>query len=382
MIDVEKNTPLFPRKLAGSFWGITTFFNPSDYKIKKKNYRLFRKSLQRQGLKLVCVELVYGNRDFQLNKSDADIFIQLRTNEDVLWQKERLLNIALKRLPADCDKIAWLDADIIFMNNAWIEDTIRLLESYIVVQPFECAFSLNKNFGGLNNLDSLKIDQYPIGIEEGCRIQSMAYGISQNGKITDDYMLNGHSGYAWAGRRELFDKYGFYDRNVFCGSDVIMGYGFYGKAYRYFYDNFCTKSMREDIEKWQNDVFRYVRSSVYFSKGFLAHLWHGSYRNRRYGIPETAILKKNDFDPGRDLKLDNNGCWIWKARKAELINAQKHYLWMRNEDGRRHRDALLFLKKNLTPQKIITALKGAACYLKEKTFKIFKPVLGKTFFKK
>lgn len=40
----------------------------------------------------------------------------------VLWQKERLLNLAIDSLPADVDAVAWLDADLIWFNHGWVEE--------------------------------------------------------------------------------------------------------------------------------------------------------------------------------------------------------------------------------------------------------------------
>ncbi|MGA2775018.1 MAG: hypothetical protein ABSE81_03020 [Candidatus Omnitrophota bacterium] len=47
-----------------------------------------------------------------------------------MWQS---LNIGLKHLPPECDKLTWLDCDIIFKNDHWIEGTSAALEKYIVV---------------------------------------------------------------------------------------------------------------------------------------------------------------------------------------------------------------------------------------------------------
>ena len=62
-----------------------------------------------QGLQLLCVELVFGDATtspFQLNASDCEILIQRRTGAgNTLWQKERLLNIALENLPNSVDKV-------------------------------------------------------------------------------------------------------------------------------------------------------------------------------------------------------------------------------------------------------------------------------------
>ena len=135
--------PELPQNLPGTFWGLTTFYNPAGYGNKKENYIRFRETSKNQGLNLLAVELVFGNAGFELNEHDADILIQLRVaNNCVLWQKEALLNVGLKNLPKDCDKIAWIDCDILFKNDHWIEDTCDLLEKYVVVQPFSHATRL------------------------------------------------------------------------------------------------------------------------------------------------------------------------------------------------------------------------------------------------
>jgi len=72
-------------------WAITCYFNPAGYRRKLANYRLFRQHLV---IPLVAVEMGYGH-DFELTNDDPDIMVQLRGG-DVLWQKERLLNLALQ----------------------------------------------------------------------------------------------------------------------------------------------------------------------------------------------------------------------------------------------------------------------------------------------
>ncbi len=60
----------------------------------------------------------------------------------VMWQKERLLNIAAPTLPASCTKIAWLDNDVLFENPNWVQETSDALETSFVVQPFDWAVRL------------------------------------------------------------------------------------------------------------------------------------------------------------------------------------------------------------------------------------------------
>ncbi|MBM4317211.1 MAG: hypothetical protein FJ116_06995, partial [Deltaproteobacteria bacterium] len=93
---------------------ITCVFNPTNSRKIRDNYAQFRKNLNHP---ILTVELAFNDQPFFIE--DA---IQIRgTNENLMWQKERLLNIALESLPEQIDKIAWLDADIIFKNNSWAE---------------------------------------------------------------------------------------------------------------------------------------------------------------------------------------------------------------------------------------------------------------------
>ena len=95
--------------LHSKLWAITCYFNPMRYRRRLANFRIFRECLQ---VPLVVVELTFGS-EFELQAQDAEILIQLRCGA-ILWQKERLLNLALKALPNGCNKVAWLDCDIMF----------------------------------------------------------------------------------------------------------------------------------------------------------------------------------------------------------------------------------------------------------------------------
>ncbi|MDP6670296.1 MAG: hypothetical protein QGI60_00590, partial [archaeon] len=264
--------PKYPEKLPGVFWGITTFFNPDGNSKRVENYRKFRKSSKAQGLKLLCVELAFDKASFELGKEDADKLIQLRTST-MLWQKERLLNVALKNLPKNCDKVAWLDADILFNNNNWIKETSKLLESYRVVQPFSFIVRLPENKSWLNS------EKLAFGNKEGEKIHSMGYGIANFGKRhLPTFMKHGHTGFAWAARKNIINKHGFYDRLITGSGDSLMAHALYGSPYSHV-KRCSPKKMQEDQQKWMDEIFRDVEGSVYYTPGLIFHLWHAHYKN-------------------------------------------------------------------------------------------------------
>src|SRR5580658_2870882 len=112
-------------------WGVTAYFNPAGYRSRLDNYRSFRKRLKTP---LIAVEMSPTGH-FELRRDDAEIVVQL-AGGDVLWQKERLLNVALRHLPTDCDIVAWLDCDVIFADDEWPARTRVALDSYRMVQLF------------------------------------------------------------------------------------------------------------------------------------------------------------------------------------------------------------------------------------------------------
>jgi hypothetical protein len=80
-----------------NLWAITSYFNPMRYRRRLLNYRHFRRWLT---IPLATVELSFQD-GFELQQGDADLLIQL-PGQDIMWQKERLLNLALMALPSTC----------------------------------------------------------------------------------------------------------------------------------------------------------------------------------------------------------------------------------------------------------------------------------------
>jgi len=304
-------------------WGLTSFFNPIGYKNKVKNYRKFRLSSQKQGLKLLCVELSFGGREPELTKDDADILIQLRSNT-ILWQKERLLNIGLRNLPDDCTKIIWIDCDIIFQNDNWVEEVYKSLDKYFVIQPFSFVIRLPKD--GIISSEDL-----PFGLEEGQKIHSMGYGMrdSDREKLFD-FFIHGHSGFAWAARREIFNKHGFYDRLILGSGDLMMAHTFYGHKFNYI-RSLSSEPMQLDQDVWFEEIYNIVKSNVYFVPGLIFHLWHGDKINKLHD-ERFEILVSENFDPRKDIKLDSNDCWTWATNKPKLHQWCEKYFSFRKEE--------------------------------------------------
>jgi hypothetical protein len=309
-------------------WCITTYFNPINYERRLKNYYEFWKSFKTQcketATKLLTVELSIKNGKHVLTHNDADLLIQVHSNS-IMWHKEQLFNIAIKNLPDTCDKICWLDCDLIFSTpkdgeDSWIKQSEKLLDNPNIrfIQPFKQVHLYDKD---RENIIS--------------KMNSFA-GDHKNG-------LSPTVGFAWGCRlKDIKDMNGFYPYNIVGGGDNLVqmilnkdnilqtegdksnkqqkGKRFSKKHFKHFkkYIMNCPHITKDNLKSTTNIVY---------------HLWHGDTRNRHYA-DRHYILKQHNFCPEKNIILNNDGCMEWSdTTDKELKRAVKRYFESRMEDS-------------------------------------------------
>lgn len=287
-------------------WAITSYFDPFNGGRRLPVYRQFRRDLS---VPLVAVELAF-DRDFHLRPEDAEILVQLRGGA-ILWQKERLLNIALRALPAHVDAVAWLDCDILFLRQDWPEALLRQLEDFELVQPFRTLHYWNQ---------SGPVDFF--SLSPGAAFDSVAFRFTQGSLPAAAYYTPGKShelryapGLAWAARRSMLDACGFYDAGVLGGGDKLMFLAAVGC-----YDSvgpWMSPSHRRHFKDWAVPFSNSVRRKVSYIDGDLVHLWHGDLVGRRYYERLTGF-ERFEFDPDKDLFCTWDGPWKWNSGKPEM----------------------------------------------------------------
>ncbi|MGH9496628.1 MAG: hypothetical protein ACRD3B_16625 [Candidatus Sulfotelmatobacter sp.] len=305
-------------------WTISSYFNPVGYANRLRNYRIFRANL---ATPLAVVELSLNGK-FELSKSDAEIVVQI-TGGDVLWQKERLLNLALRCLPDDCNHVAWVDCDVIFLDHDWARRADRALKEFRLIQPFRerCNLSRDARIFSGNDIacDSIsKSVGYKIVMDEA---QAEDFGQS-NAPLT----RNSTAGLAWAARCELLEAHGLYDACILGSTDRAI----LCAAMGIFESGVNAVGMRgrqiEHYLRWAEPFHRAVGGRVGFIDGRVLHLWHGDLRNRKYAERHEG-LSRFVFDPFSDIVLDPSGCWRWNGSKPEMHEYVKAYFKSRKEDG-------------------------------------------------
>jgi hypothetical protein len=244
----------------------------------------------------------------------------------VVWQKERLLNIALNALPDNCCKVVWLDCDVIFQGNDWPRCTSLLLERVKMVQPFSRAYRLPHDLDPDEECPARSdpLRSAPFLIASGMPVATcMGTRARQIGSL---------HGFAWAADRDLLRKHRFYDACIIGGGDSAM----LRAAYGYFDDAIRIQAMnspqRIHYLAWAEAFHDAVRSNVGFVEGNLVHLWHGNSEHRRYG-DRYQELTRFQFDPFEDIAIDNNKAWRWNTNKTEMHDCVSGYFLSRREDG-------------------------------------------------
>jgi hypothetical protein len=297
---------------------VTCYFNSQGYSRKRRNYDLFQRSITDSGIHLITVECAFRGTAFELDHTPH--VIRLRAKH-VMWQKERLLNLAIRRAPRLYTKIAWLDCDVLFENASWAEETSRILEEYPVVQPFHYAFRLRPG------------ERAYCGKGERYRSYAAVHTVFPSIARAGDFFAHGHTGFAWAAQRDLLEDIGLYDAAITGTGDHLIAHAFCGDFGSLCLDDtfLDAKGYLTHYKAWAEAAWQQVRGRISFATGALLHLWHGEVRNRRY-LNRNVELANLGFDPALDLLTEDNGLWQWSGHNPAIATWANSYFDQRCED--------------------------------------------------
>ncbi len=302
---------------------IAVVSNPAQF---KRRYQLFLDFCDRMKkepqVRLVTVELQNGNRPFATNST-----LKFRTKYE-LWYKENLVNIAVKHLPSDWEYMAWIDADIEFVNPNWVFETIDKLQTYKIVQLFSHAVDLGVHYETLQ-------------VHMGFMYQ---YWNLENFMPSHQYGNTWHHpGYAWAITRAGYNSIGgLLDFAILGSADTHMALSFVGliekSLNKRLHPNYKTLCM--NFQKLCTDN---IRKSVGYVTGTILHYFHGDKQNRKY-VERWRIIVENEFDPLADIHKDCHDLWQLDESKIKLRDDIIRYFRARNEDENCHRQDYKYKK--------------------------------------
>jgi hypothetical protein len=305
---------------------VTAIFNPRRFQSRYRLYADFAKHMAESGVRLLTVELAFGDRPHAVTTSGNPMHLQLRTDCE-LWHKERLLNLGIQRLlqiAPGAKHIAWIDADVHFSNPNWATETEHALQHYSVVQPF----------GEAINLDPHGHQQW---VCAGAFRKFQERGYHQIPPMDARYWTGGHPGLGCAFRRETLDALGgLIDFCVAGSGDSHMVNALTGNPLRGDHVNSTLKGFAPGflraLGRWGDRAKASVRENVGFVPGAIMHQWHGKSADRGY-MKRWDVMRFHQFDPHEDLTTDAYGLYRFAGNKPRMADDIRRSLSERNEDS-------------------------------------------------
>jgi hypothetical protein len=304
-------------RLGRELAAVCCHFNPCHYASRLRNYQQFRRALEPSGIPLLTVELAFADEPFEL-APDRGV-LQIRGG-DVLWQKERLLQIGAERLvDRGFRAVVFVDADVIFERSDWPDVVRRALDRSSVVQ---CFAENRVEYSDERLVEISGVKNY---LENGT--------------------MAGRVGYAWAMRAEVLRAAGLYQHGVVGGGDSLLFLAALGLAN---VDGAATESLKphdfihragsamlSHYRAWADRFFAASAGEIGYADLKLASLEHGARRDRKYRARQSLLV---GFDPRCDVAQDQAGALVWTASGERFREPVAAYFRSRDEDGTRRYD--------------------------------------------
>jgi hypothetical protein len=281
---------------------ICSHFNSGEFHVPRRNLLRFLRQMESLGIPVFVAELAYEGREFFLPHG-PQVFHFRTDRSNVLWHKENLLNIAAALVPSEYESLAWIDPDILFMSQDWIEQAELRLQSFAVVQLFSEVWLTDED-GRCHK-----------------RVRSaMADGVLDMG-------LN-HPGFAWAARRDLWRSAGgLCELAILGGGDAV----------------FAAACLRNEAPAWLNypewkawtdrsSTWIHENGGAGVVSGTIVHEWHGDAKDRSYVMRHLLL---EGVDISRSVVRRKDGILQFSDSVSDrLRQAIQSYFGYRHEDGR------------------------------------------------
>jgi hypothetical protein len=273
---------------------ILVFFNPVASIRIQQNIVYVLHQLKEANIPVFIGELIF-NSDTPLFTESETVFHYKSTS--YMFYKENIINLVIRRKELESfTKFVILDADIVFAESNWLDRVSNALEECEILQPYATAYTLDKKF--VSNLARDSVCKTP---------------------------NTGHVGYAWAFRRDWFERVGgLFDLALTGGGDMCLTY------------MIGASDTTQDVYK--PDISRFVDSKIGYVRTSIFHLPHGlpSKRQLESRIENLAqTLRSLNLKRISDAVVRNSdGIIEWKPQYKNLMNTLiQTYFKTRDDDN-------------------------------------------------
>jgi len=301
---------------------ILPYFNYCNFKRRKELFLEFvERYYDTPGLVLCIVEAALHGAEFQLPnpvKRDNTKIMHFRViTQDPIWLKENLINIGVKRLPADWQMMAWIDADVQFLNTSWLSETKQKLASCPnnVLQLFQTAANLGPT------AETYKIDT------SFAYQHALGNPVKPRAKYTD-----WHPGFAWAcSRTAYYAMGGLIDWAILGSGDRHMALAIINSV-----ADSCPSQINADYKNRLSEFQMNCQAAnlgLGYVTGTVMHFWHGRLADRKYR-ERWDILVSHAYCPMQDICRSHRCGLIQLTEKGKRMTSVLHeYFEGRREDN-------------------------------------------------
>lgn len=261
----------------------------------------------------MVVELIHPSSNLKL---PDNIQSHKFYSDQFLWYKENLLNVGINILiEGGYENIAWLDADIVFEDSYWIQDTIESLRHHNLCQIFSRAYELNK----------LKHN-----FRDGC----VRYWKSTGNLLPIDTLY--HTGYAWACKASILKECKLYDKCLLGGADSLIWLSSFNGVVGNFFELLKSHPFYLlGLDGFFNDFQKWSKLWGSLIDGNVGHIYcpidvlpHGLSKGRQY-ISRYQYLIDSKYNPNNDTFYKEG---IIFSSNEKLKSFGKKYFSLRKED--------------------------------------------------
>ena len=286
-----------------------------------KNFNVCYSNLLKYKCHIVPVE-ISTNDTFDLNMPGT---VKFRTDQ-LLWQKERVINYVCERLPQTYKYIVFCDSDILFTDDEWVEKAKNKLEDKqdLMLQLFSSVYYLPRNH--------YKYHGYCVFTNPSISYQIVKSGGKQGyiNTFNSPEYLYGNPGMVWMCKRETLLNNPLYDKCVVGGGDTVNIISWLNLQND---KNIpIGKKILDDIQPFLKETLKLNKSNIEFDyiDQPIFHLNHGNKVNRKYNDRQKIISEFN-LNPEQDLYIEQ-GLYRYRGENKEFLLSIKNFFKERNED--------------------------------------------------
>jgi hypothetical protein len=317
--------------MNNNLYAIVPYFNFFKNKYRELNLKAFLISYKEiPNLKIYIVEGVCTDAEYN-NPLPPEItkLAYKHVVYDVpqtIFIKENLINLAVKNhLPTNWENFCWIDGDIIYDSNNWVDNVLNELKTHDIVQMFSIGFQQ---------------------ASENTKYYKAEYGLICFAKLENknpifEYIVSPHPGYAWAMTRNLYEQIdGLWEFNIIGGADSIIGTSAimwknlkeidvsildiniqYNNTNidkmlsRFYYSEDFRKELYKYVYKFKGCRYSYLSNHIF-------HLYHGDLGKRHYGDRHDS-LKAFEY---KKSFINYTGDGVMYLNNTELLHNIKEYI--------------------------------------------------------